>query len=106
MADGKKLIARIPYRNAGPSSLATTSKVATLGFDCRSPVRLPVPKVLAWNAAVDYTNPVGAEYVIMELPSDDNLADVWTKTSLEVKKQTVKDVVEIQRKLLSMKFLG
>jgi hypothetical protein len=65
-----------------------------------------VPKVLAWNAAADVTNPVGAEYVIMELPSSDNLADVWAKTSLEVKKQTVKDVVEIQRKLLSIKFLG
>ncbi|KAL3444029.1 phosphotransferase family protein [Aspergillus insuetus] len=105
MADGKTLIARIPYRNFGAPSLATASKVATLEF-LRTVLRLPVPKVLAWNAAADVTNPVGAEYVIMELPSSDNLADVWTKTSLEVKKQTVKDVVEIQRKLLSIKFLG
>ncbi|KAL3456589.1 hypothetical protein BJX64DRAFT_38537 [Aspergillus heterothallicus] len=105
MADGRKLIARIPYRNVGPPSLATASKVATLEF-LRNVLRLPVPQVLAWNTAVDYTNPVGAEYVIMDLPPGDNLADVWSKTSFENKKQTVKDVVEIQRKLLSVKFLG
>jgi hypothetical protein len=32
MADGKTLIARIPYRNLEAPSLATASKVATLEF--------------------------------------------------------------------------
>jgi hypothetical protein len=60
MADGKTLIARIPYRNLEAPSLATASKVATLEF-LRTVLRLPVPKVLAWNAAANFTNPVGAD---------------------------------------------
>ncbi|KAL2872460.1 uncharacterized protein BJX67DRAFT_8493 [Aspergillus lucknowensis] len=102
MTDGRTVLARIPYRNTGPASLATASKVATLTF-LRDILGLPVPKVLAWNAAVDGTNSVGAEYMIMELPQGKNLANIppsgWGV-------QTVKDLVELQRKLLSVKFLG
>lgn len=65
---------------------------------------LPVPEVLAWNSAVDSTNRVGAEYIIMEHAPGKNLADVWTDMDLEPKVQIMEDIVAIQHKLLSLKF--
>ncbi|KAM5468490.1 hypothetical protein MferCBS49748_003537 [Microsporum ferrugineum] len=105
MDDGKAVVARIPNPNAGPSSLTTASEVATMDF-LRNVLHVPVPEVLAWNSAVDPTNCVGAEYIIMEHATGRNLADVWTDMDLEQKVQTMEDIVAIQRKLLSLKFFG
>jgi hypothetical protein len=38
---------------------------------------VPVPKVLAWNA--DFSNPVGAEYIIMEKAIGSQLVKKWGK---------------------------
>ncbi|KAJ9205852.1 hypothetical protein DTO164E3_1105 [Paecilomyces variotii] len=103
MANGKAVVARIPNPNAGPAFLTTASEVATMDF-LRNMLHLPVPEVLAWNSAVDSTNRVGAEYIIMEHAPGKNLADVWTDMDLEHKVQTMEDIVAIQHKLLSLKF--
>jgi hypothetical protein len=54
MTDGKEVIARIPFRNAGPRRITTQSEVATVDF-LRSRLQAPIPKILAyqvstWNA--------------------------------------------------------
>ncbi|PLN86072.1 phosphotransferase family protein [Aspergillus taichungensis] len=103
MGNGKTVVARIPNPNAGPTFLTTASEVATMDF-LRTILCLPVPKVLAWNSAVDSTNRVGAEYIIMEYAPGKNLADVWTDMDLECKVQTMEDIVAIQHKFLSLKF--
>ncbi|KAJ9227024.1 hypothetical protein DTO027B5_8130 [Paecilomyces variotii] len=103
MANGKAVVARIPNPNAGPAFLTTASEVATMDF-LRNMLCLPVPEVLAWNSAVDSTNRVGAEYIIMEHAPGKNLADVWTDMDLEPKVQIMEDIVAIQHKLLSLKF--
>ncbi|THC90747.1 hypothetical protein EYZ11_009794 [Aspergillus tanneri] len=103
MANGKAVVARIPNPNAGPAFLTTASEVATMDF-LRNTLHLPVPKVLAWNSAVDSTNRVGAEYIIMEHAPGKNLADIWTDMDLEHKIQTMEDIVTIQQKLLLLKF--
>lgn len=103
MGNGKAVVARIPNPNAGPAFLTTASEVATMDF-LRTILCLPVPKVLAWNSAVDSTNRVGAEYIIMEYAPGRNLADVWTDMDLECKVQTMEDIVTIQHKFLSLKF--
>ncbi|RAH48297.1 phosphotransferase family protein [Aspergillus brunneoviolaceus CBS 621.78] len=103
MGNGKTVVARVPNPNAGPAFLTTASEVATMDF-LRTILGLPVPKVLAWNSAVDSTNRVGAEYIIMEYTPGKNLADVWTDMDLECKVRTMEDIVTTQHKSLSLKF--
>ncbi|KAF9485554.1 hypothetical protein BDN70DRAFT_871224 [Pholiota conissans] len=64
LSNGKDVVARIPFPNAGPRGLLTRSEVATMDF-VRSRLASPIPKVLAWDATT--TNDVGCEYIIMEL---------------------------------------
>lgn len=54
--------------------------------------------------AVNSTNRVGAEYIVMENATGSNLADVWADMDLEHKVQTMKDIVKFQQKLLSLRF--
>ncbi|KAJ0422488.1 phosphotransferase family protein [Aspergillus carlsbadensis] len=103
MGNEKAVVARIPNPNAGPAFLTTASEVATMDF-LKNVLHLPVPEVLAWNAVVDSTNCIGAEYSIMEHAPGKNLADIWVDMDLEHKLQTMKDIVAIQNKLLSLKF--
>ncbi|KAL3408001.1 kinase-like domain-containing protein [Aspergillus fumigatus] len=82
MANGKAVAARIPNPNAGPVVLTTASEIATMDF-LREILQVPVPKVLAWNATVNFANRVGAEYIIMEHAPGKNLADYRADMSLE-----------------------
>ncbi|KAI2792725.1 hypothetical protein POX_b02767 [Penicillium oxalicum] len=63
MNDGNEIISNIPCPNAGPPSLTTASEVATLKF-LRSRTSIRVPEMFAWSS--NATNPVGAEFSIME----------------------------------------
>ncbi|KAL4946815.1 hypothetical protein BDV06DRAFT_208453 [Aspergillus oleicola] len=103
MANGKAVVARIPNPNAGPAVSTTASEVATMDF-LRNMHHLAVPEVLAWNSAIDSTNRVSAEYIIMEYAPGKSLADVWTDMELEHKVQTMEDIVAIQHELLSLRF--
>ncbi|RMD41183.1 hypothetical protein DV735_g3962, partial [Chaetothyriales sp. CBS 134920] len=60
--NGARVVARIPYRIAGPPRLATNSEVATMAY-VRSFTKIPVPKVLDWS---DDATSIGTEYIIME----------------------------------------
>ncbi|EPS30223.1 hypothetical protein PDE_05173 [Penicillium oxalicum 114-2] len=73
MNDGNEIISNIPCPNAGPPSLTTASEVATLKFRRQSGFQdvnpgsrtsIRVPEMFAWSS--DATNPVGAEFSIME----------------------------------------
>ncbi|KAH6859108.1 hypothetical protein BKA58DRAFT_414728 [Alternaria rosae] len=64
--DGSEIVAKIPFPIAGPPKYTTASEVAVLKY---------LPKVLAWNA--DRSNPVGAEYIIMEMAPGVQLFNVW-----------------------------
>jgi hypothetical protein len=101
MGDGQKLIAKIPHPNAGPRVLTTASEVATMEF-ARTVLNLPVPKVLAWSATDE--NPVQAEYIIMEEAQGSQLHEVWQDLPLRAKIGIIKEIVEVERKLLSMSF--
>jgi hypothetical protein len=75
---GNDLIARIPFRNAGPRSLLTQSEVATMDF-VRTHLGAPIPKVLTWSASPD--NDVGCEYIIMEECEGELLATMLESSS-------------------------
>ena len=63
MDNGKGVVVRMPFKNAGPRTLLTQSEVATTDF-LRTKLELPIPKVLSWNASPN--NPVSCEYIVME----------------------------------------
>lgn len=56
----------------------------------------------AWSANAD--NPVGAEYIIMEDAAGRQAADTWDTLELEHKVASVKELILIQTKLLSVSF--
>jgi hypothetical protein len=89
MDNGARIVAKLPFRVAGPPNLMTNSEVATMAYGktmillwsstnamtVRSHTSIPVPKVLDW--AADAQNPVGAEYIIMEHVSGVQLHEAW-----------------------------
>ncbi|PGH03426.1 hypothetical protein AJ80_08674 [Polytolypa hystricis UAMH7299] len=101
MDNGSAAIARLPHPIAGPKYYTTASEVATMDF-ARTVLQIPVPQVHSWNAHVD--NPVGAEYIIMEEAAGTKLGDVWDKLPLEDRITIMKDLVLIEKKLLSVSF--
>ena len=101
MGDDQKVIAKIPHPNAGPSTLTTASEVATMEF-ARTILNLPVPKVLAWSASDQ--NHVQTEYIIMEEARGSQLYESWQDISLETKYEIIRQIVDIERKLLSFSF--
>ncbi|EFQ98851.1 phosphotransferase enzyme family protein [Nannizzia gypsea CBS 118893] len=108
MDNGSAVIARIPHPIAGPKYYTTASEVATMDFaslllsTARTVLQIPTPRVHAWNAHAD--DPVGAEYIIMEEAAGTNLEDVWDELPLEDKVSIMKDLVFIEKKLLSISF--
>jgi len=101
MQDGRRVIAKIPNPNAGPAQYTTASEVATLDF-ARTILNLPVPKVLAWSATSH--NPVESEYIVMEEASGSQLHTVWQKQELRVKRDIIREIVDIENKMLSVSF--
>jgi hypothetical protein len=69
--DGRKLIARVPFKRSRNHS-SIESSVATVSF-ARYVRNLPAPKVFAWNAGCDHA--VGAPFIIQEYV--DNAIEPW-----------------------------
>ncbi len=101
MQDGQKVVAKIPNPNAGPAEYTTASEVATMEF-ARTVLDLPVPKVLAWSATSQ--NLVESEYIIMEEARGVQLHEVWQKAELRAKGDIVREIVEVEKKMLSVSF--
>lgn len=49
-------------------------------------------------------NPVQAEYIVMEEALGISLADIWKDMGLQSKDKVIKDLVAIEKKLLSVSF--
>ncbi len=101
MQDGQKVVAKIPNPNAGPAEYTSASEVATMEY-ARTVLDLPVPKVLAWSATSQ--NSVESEYIIMEEAKGVQLHEVWQKAELRAKGDIVHEIVEIEKKMLSVSF--
>ncbi|CZT04058.1 uncharacterized protein RCO7_05657 [Rhynchosporium graminicola] len=76
--NGVRVVARVPFRIAGPRRLATNSEVATMAY-MRSYTKIPVPKVLDWSD--DDSNSIGTEYIIMEHVPGVQLHEKWPSMS-------------------------
>ncbi|PIA89672.1 Altered inheritance of mitochondria protein 9, mitochondrial [Cercospora beticola] len=102
MDDGKEVVVKLPNPNAGRPHFTTASEVATLDF-IRSCMSIPVPKVLSWSSKAE-SNPVGAEYIIMEKANGVSLESVWPRMKLADRLTIMKTLVEYQKLWASTPF--
>ena len=96
--DGDQAIARLPYPSTRPVTLGVSSEVVTMEY-----LRLHhflVPKVHAWNSSP--TNPVGAEYMIMERVPGIELEHLWYSMDLEKRMSVVEQLVNLERRLFEL----
>ncbi|KAI9699639.1 MAG: hypothetical protein M1836_002673 [Candelina mexicana] len=100
MDDGYEVVARIPTPIAGPPHYTTASEVATMDF-LRTELDIPVPKVFAWSSRVNGDDRVNAEYMIMEKVQGESLAAAWTSLSGTEIRDVMKQLVDIEARLLS-----
>ncbi|KAL2060796.1 hypothetical protein VTL71DRAFT_8848 [Oculimacula yallundae] len=100
-ADGQECIAKLPCPNAGPSHLTTASEVAVLQL-VRSQTTVPVPRVLAWNS--DPSNPVEAEYIVMEKAPGIQLFQKWDDLDGVSRLSLIKQLTELEHQLASIPF--
>ncbi|KAM5441111.1 hypothetical protein MferCBS31731_003899 [Microsporum ferrugineum] len=99
--NGYEVVAKIPNPNAGPKLFTIASEVATMDYS-REIIGLPVPRVLTWNC--DSSNPVESEYIIMEKAKGNALSEIWYQLPRPKKFEYIKQVVQIESKLLSVTF--
>jgi hypothetical protein len=119
--DGMEVVAKIPCPNAGRAKYSTASEAAVLqygvvpfpltravtkltawGFPVSSHTKIPVPKILAWNA--DSSNPVGAEYIIMEKASGIQLFKVWDDITEADRLNLIKGLTQLENQFAAIRF--
>ncbi|KAF8962288.1 hypothetical protein BDZ97DRAFT_1599750, partial [Flammula alnicola] len=77
------------------------SEVATLKF-LAAHTRIPVPTVYAWNS--DASNPVGAEYMIMQKVPGFSASEKWETLSLIVKESVTSQVADHLMAIFALRF--
>ncbi|KAF2491640.1 phosphotransferase enzyme family protein [Lophium mytilinum] len=100
MDDGSEVEVRVPHPIAGVETYTIASEVATMDF-ASSVMGVPVPKVLAWCAK---ENAVGAEYVVTEKVKGTKLVYLWDKMSLYEREKIIDELVDLEKKFLSVSF--
>ncbi|KAF1962211.1 hypothetical protein CC80DRAFT_435048 [Byssothecium circinans] len=99
--DGSEVIAKIPFSITGPPKYTTASEVAVLKY-LHAHTKIPVPKVLAWSS--DASNPIGAEYIIMEKASGTQLFNKWGEMSEHDKFLFVKQITKLEGEMAAIRF--
>ncbi|GES66750.1 aminoglycoside phosphotransferase [Aspergillus terreus] len=99
--DGSEYIVKIPCPNAGRPMYCTASEVAVLSF-VGTHTTIPVPKVLAWSA--DPTNPVGAEYIVMERVPGVQIFKKWDEMGESNRISIIKRLTQWERELTGIRF--
>jgi aminoglycoside phosphotransferase (APT) family kinase protein len=77
------------------------SEVATLRF-LAAHTHIPVPTVYAWNS--DPSNPVGAEYMIMQKIPGVPASESWETLSMDVKERVVTQVADYLMEMFALRF--
>ncbi|KAI9669809.1 MAG: hypothetical protein M1817_004550, partial [Caeruleum heppii] len=99
--NGGEVIAKIPSPFAGRARYSTASEAAVLQY-VRDHTTIPVPKVLAWSA--DSSNPIGAEYIIMEKAPGVRLSEVWGNISKFDRLQLIDKLTKLESQLAALEF--
>ncbi|QKX56805.1 uncharacterized protein TRUGW13939_03912 [Talaromyces rugulosus] len=99
--DASEYIVKIPCPNAGRPMYCTASEVAVLRF-IRNHTTIPVPKVLAWSS--DASNPIGAEYIIMEKVPGVQVFKKWDDMGEYNRLSLIKRLTQWERELSEVPF--
>ncbi|PIG79266.1 hypothetical protein AARAC_004131 [Aspergillus arachidicola] len=99
--NGKEVIAKLPCRIAGPTSLTTACEVGVLEY-VRIYTSIPAPRVFSWSS--DDSNPVGAEYVIMEKATGVPLCEQWGKMAEIDKLELIRNLTKLEAQLAAIRF--
>ncbi|KAI9042825.1 aminoglycoside phosphotransferase family protein [Aspergillus affinis] len=91
--NGEEVIAKIPYRIAGPAVLTTAAEVGVSEY-LRKYTTIPVPRVLNWSS--DISNPVEAEYILMEKANGVQLYDRWGEMAEIEKMELIKHLTQLE----------
>ncbi|KAL4886042.1 hypothetical protein BJY04DRAFT_213581 [Aspergillus karnatakaensis] len=101
LPNGTEIVAKLPNPNAGRPFYTTASEVAMMDF-ARNHLQTPTPRVLDWCA--NASNPVGAEYIIMEKAAGTPLQDAWPFMSMEEQVELAKTISRFQKAWMSTQF--
>ncbi|PYI25557.1 hypothetical protein BP00DRAFT_461720 [Aspergillus indologenus CBS 114.80] len=99
--NGDELIAKLPFHIAGPAALTTASEVAVLQYVKRY-TGIPVPGVLSWSS--DSSNPVGAEYIIMEKAAGVPLYERWEGMAEIERLGLIRNLTKLEAQLSAIAF--
>ncbi|KAI9369632.1 phosphotransferase enzyme family protein [Aspergillus egyptiacus] len=97
------VVAKIPFRIAGPISLTTAAEVGVLEY-LKMNTTVPVPRVLSWST--DKTSPVGAEYIIMEKARGVPLFERWGEMPEPKKLQLIRNLSKHEAQFSAIQFPG
>lgn len=100
LENDSQVIVKIPFHHSVPKTYATASEVATLAF--LRAKGIPVPKVYGWSSTAN--NPVGVEYIVMELASSIGLDSKWFELTKKQQLTLATEVVDIEKKLFAIPF--
>ncbi|EJF63622.1 protein kinase subdomain-containing protein PKL/CAK/Fmp29 [Dichomitus squalens LYAD-421 SS1] len=100
MRDGFQMVARIPYPATVPKELAVASEAATMALLRSS--GLPVPEVYGYSPVPD--NAAETEYIFMEFVIGTTLSDVWFDLEEEEIVPVMRQLVELESKMMSISF--
>ncbi|KAL4792568.1 kinase-like domain-containing protein [Aspergillus venezuelensis] len=100
--NAKTIVAKLPFRPAGPAKLTTISEVATVRY-LQAKTNIPIPKVLDYNHDASGTNTVGSEYIIMEHATGVPLYEKWHEMAgdqnvrcIDAIYRTIKEIVNLE----------
>lgn len=98
--DGYAVIARLPYSTTAPRRLAVASEAATL--DVLHSRGIPVPKVLGYSP--DTTNPVGAEYILLEKLEGVPLSNQWFTMDNKSRVKIMRQIIGLEKQFMTISF--
>ena len=82
--------------------LTSCSELTAWGDPVGSHTTIPVPKVLAWSA--DTSNPVGAEYIIMEKAPGIQLFKIWDDITELDRLNLIKGLIQFESQFSAIRF--
>ncbi|KAL3477624.1 kinase-like domain-containing protein [Aspergillus californicus] len=102
--NAKTIVAKLPFRLAGPAKLTTLSEVATVRY-LQAKTNIPIPKVLDYNhEASDGTNTIGSEYIIMEHATGIPLREKWHEMAGEQQVRCIDAIYQIIKEITDLEF--
>ncbi|KKZ62082.1 hypothetical protein EMCG_03445 [[Emmonsia] crescens] len=100
LEDNSQVIVKMPFDLSVPKTYATASEVATVTF-LRSK-GIPAPEIFGWSSTAN--NPVGVEYIVMELAPGIGLDSKWFDLTKKQQLTVATEVIDIEKKLFAIPF--